>query len=106
MNGRLPRSSATSVQYYVASLVPIVGPGAVAYTPQIGFVPNGVTMTVTPVVSADRRYVRMTMSPFFNANNGFTTFKSQSGAVGGSGLGGASALIQPRFSSPIPPPTL
>ena len=35
--------------------------------------PNGVTLTVTPVVSADRRYVRMTLTPFFNALNGFTT---------------------------------
>ena len=65
-------------------------------SPIIGSVPNGVTMTVTPVVSADRRYVRMTLSPFFNANNGFTTFQFPSlGAVGGSGLGGAGAIISP-----------
>ena len=73
-NGAAATIFSNVVQYYVAGLTPIVGPGAVAYTPQIGSVPNGVTMTVTPVVSADRRYVRMTLSPFFNANNGFTTF--------------------------------
>ena len=78
MNGAPATIFSNVVQYYVAGLTPIVGPGAVAYTPQIGSVPNGVTLTVTPVVSADRRYVRMTLSPFFNANNGFTTFKFQS----------------------------
>jgi type II secretory pathway component GspD/PulD (secretin) len=89
------------IQYYVAGLTPIIGPGAVAFTPQIGSVPNGVTMTVTPVVSADRRYVRMTLSPFFNTNNGFTTFQFPSlGAVGGSGLGGAGAIISPTIQLP------
>ena len=81
MNGAAATIFSNTVQYYVASLIPIVGPGAVAYTPQIGSVPNGVTLTVTPVVSADRRYVRMTLSPFFNANNGFTTFTSQSSVL-------------------------
>ena len=99
-NGAPATIFSNTVQYYVASLIPIVGPGAVAFTPQVGFVPNGVTLTVTPVVSADRRYVRMTLSPFFNANNGFTTFTSQSGAVGGSGLGGASALISTTIQLP------
>ena len=49
--------------YYVASLIPIVGPGSVAFFPQVTQFPNGVTLFVTPVVSADRRYVRMTLSP-------------------------------------------
>ena len=89
------------MQYYVAGLTPIVGPGAVAYTPQIGSVPVGVTLTVTPVVSADRRYVRMTLSPFFNANNGFTniTFTSLA-AVGGGGFGGAAGVVQPTIQLP------
>ena len=33
----------------------------------VGAIPSGVTLTVTPVVSADRRYVRLTLTPFFNA---------------------------------------
>jgi type II secretory pathway component GspD/PulD (secretin) len=99
-NGSPATIFSNTVAYYVAALIPIVGPGAVAFTPQIGFVPTGVTLTVTPVVSADRRYVRLTLSPFFNANNGFTTFSSQSGAVGGSGLGGASALITTTIQLP------
>ena len=99
-NGSPATVFSNQVIYYVAGLIPIVGPGAVAYTPQIGSVPVGVTMTATPVVSADRRYVRMTLAPFFNANNGFSTFTSQIGAVGGSGLGGAAAVITGTIQLP------
>jgi hypothetical protein len=63
------------------------GQGAVAFQPTIGFIPIGSTLTVTPVVSADRRYVRLTLSPFFNSFNGFTPFSTQLAAVGG--IGGA-----------------
>jgi type II secretory pathway component GspD/PulD (secretin) len=99
-NGAPATIFSNTTQYYVQQLIPIVGPGAVAYTPVIGAVPTGVTMTVTPVVSADRRYVRMTLAPFFNANNGFQTFTSQSGAVGGSGLGGGAAVITTTIQLP------
>jgi type II secretory pathway component GspD/PulD (secretin) len=88
------------VQYYIQSLTPIVGPGAVAYSPTIGLIPSGVTLTVTPVVSADRRYVRMTLTPFFNALNNLQTFTFPGGAVGGSGLGGGAAVIQTTVQLP------
>ena len=45
-------------------------------------------MTVTPVVSPDRRYVRLTVNAYFNAINGFTNFTTPLGAVGGGGGGG------------------
>ncbi len=88
--------------YYISSLSPIVGPGSVAFIPNPTPFPNGVTLTVTPVVSADRRYVRMTLSPFFTAIEGFDTIQVPA-AVGGSGLGGGSAAINatiqlPRFT--------
>ena len=54
------------LQWYVAALTPIVGPGSVAFVPTPAPLPNGVILTVTPVVSADRRYVRLTISPLFN----------------------------------------
>jgi hypothetical protein len=65
------------------------GQGAVAFTPNIGIAPTGETMTVTPVVSPDRRYVRLTVIPFFNTVNGFSTFTTPLGAVGGPVGGGA-----------------
>jgi hypothetical protein len=60
----------------------------IAYVPEVGLIPTGATMTVTPVVSADRRYVRLSVNAFFNDLNGFSTFSFPSGAVGGGNFGG------------------
>jgi type II secretory pathway component GspD/PulD (secretin) len=85
---------------YVSELIPIVGPGAVAYFPQVQSFPNGVTLNVTPVVSADRRYVRMTLSPLFTAIESFDTFSGGGAAVGGSGLGGGAAILNTTINLP------
>jgi hypothetical protein len=45
-------------------------------------------MTVTPAVSADRRYVRLSVDAYFNVVNGFSSFTTPLGAVSGSGGGG------------------
>ncbi len=84
---------------YVASLQPIIGAGAVAFQPQISTFPDGVQLFVTPVVSADRRYVRMTMAPFFTTFLGFDTFTIPA-AVGGGGLGGQSSTINAQVQLP------
>jgi len=70
-----------------ALLAPSAKAQAVAFQPVIGSFPNGVMMSATPVVSADRRYVRLTMNPQFTALNGFDTAVVP-GAVSG-GPGGA-----------------
>ena len=87
------------LQWYVSTLTPIVGPGSVAFVPTPSPLPNGVTLTVTPVVSADRRYVRLTISPLFNTIAGFTTIQVPA-AVGGSGLGGGAATINATLQLP------
>ncbi|AGA29272.1 type II secretory pathway, component PulD [Singulisphaera acidiphila] len=89
----------TQTIYYISSLTPIVGPGSVAFLPQPTAFPNGVTLTVTPVVSADRRYVRMTLSPVFTVIEAFQTL-SVPAAVGGSGLGGGGAAINATIQLP------
>ena len=58
---------------------------AVAFTPNIAAAPTGQTMTVTPVVTPDRRYVRLSVNPFFNVINGFSSFTTPLGAVSGAG---------------------
>ncbi len=85
---------------YVATLTPIVGAGAVAFFPTIGQVPDGVTLIVTPVVSADRRYVRMTLAPNFITFTQFDTFTIPA-AVGGGGLGGQSSAINAQVQLPV-----
>ena len=68
---------------------------AVAFTPNIGTVPDGVGMGVTPVVSADRRYVRLSVSAGFSAVDSIQNLNIPLGAVaggpgaGGGGVGGA-----------------
>ena len=71
---------------------------AVAYDPQIGLIPSGATMTVTPVVSPDRRYVRLGVNVFFNELNSLQTFSFPGGAVSGGGgafggFGGMNGVI-------------
>jgi hypothetical protein len=59
----------------------------IAYIPDIGAIPTGATLTVTPAVSADRRYVRLSVNAYFNALDRFSTFSFPGGAVGGGGGG-------------------
>jgi hypothetical protein len=61
---------------------------AVAFDPIVGAAPTGQTMTATAVVSADRRYVRLGVNPYFNAVNGFTNFTTSLGAASGVPAGG------------------
>jgi type II secretory pathway component GspD/PulD (secretin) len=87
------------LQYFVASLFPVVGPGSVAFVPQVQPLQNGVFLMVTPVVTADRRYVRLSLTPTFTTINNFTTITVPA-AVGGAGLGGASAAINGTIQLP------
>ncbi len=62
-----------------------VGGGAVAFNPQIQQFFFGAALGVQAVVSADRRYVRLTMFPSFTALAGEKRF-TVTGAVGGGGF--------------------
>jgi len=98
-NGAAATITNGDLQYYVQSLIPIIGPGSVAFQPSVAALNNGVTLQVTPVVTADRRYVRLSLSPFFQVVNGFTSITVPA-AVGGAGLGGASAAINGTIQLP------
>jgi hypothetical protein len=83
----------SSLGKYVAAigLIAILAPSArsqgVAFQPTIGVIPDGVGMTVVPVASADRRYVRVGVNASFVGFEGFSTFPIPA-AVGGGGIGG------------------
>ncbi len=71
--------------------VPYFPTGAVGYQPVIITLPEGANFMATAVVSADRRYVRITSVPFFSAIDKVTTFNYSSGASStqsGGGTGG------------------
>jgi hypothetical protein len=76
------------------------GRGAVGFQPIIQVLPEGTMMSVFGVVSADRRYVRVAVSPIFSTIGEVTTFtfagqadptdpNGGGGNGGGGGGGGA-----------------
>lgn len=84
---------------FVTALIPVVGAFAVGYQPIIQQVNEGVTMSVTAVISADRRYVRLAVTPNFSVIREVQSFTfvsagsqgqrgGQQGGQGGGGLGG------------------
>jgi len=48
---------------YVADITPVVSDNAIAFDPTISFVPTGTVLDVEATISADRRYVTMTVRP-------------------------------------------
>jgi hypothetical protein len=77
--------------------VPFFARGAVGYQPVIVVIPQGATMISTAVISADRRYVRVSSAPIFTQITQVQTFNFASGASamspvpGGGGAGGGGA---------------
>jgi general secretion pathway protein D len=65
-NGQQAFVSDTSQTPFVISVVPVVGDFAAAEQPVIVVLSEGTFMTVQAVVSSDRRFVRLTIVPFFS----------------------------------------
>ena len=66
INGQYAMVNDTTDRPFVSSLVPVVGDFAVAMQPVVEIQSEGVMLGVDGVVSSDRRYVRMNLSPMFN----------------------------------------
>ncbi len=64
----------TAFTPFVISVIPVVGEFAAAQQPVIVVLSEGTMMTVQAVVSDDRRYVRLTLVPFFSQIGDVTTF--------------------------------
>lgn len=64
------------------------GQGAVGFAPTVGTLPDGVMLGVTPVVTADRRYVRLGVQPQFQTVLGFDSYTIPAAVSGGGGFGG------------------
>ena len=56
-------------------------PNLVGYQPQITVLPIGMTMKANAVISADRRYVRITALPFFSTIKGVVQYNMQTGVT-------------------------
>ncbi|MDO4574420.1 MAG: hypothetical protein Q4D98_04315 [Planctomycetia bacterium] len=65
-NGQQAFVADTSQKPYVISVTPVVGDFAAALQPVIVVLSEGTFMTIQAVVSSDRRYVRLTVVPYFS----------------------------------------
>jgi hypothetical protein len=63
---------------------PFFGGGQVGYQPVIIWLPAGATLNAQAVVSADRRYVRITCTPSFYGIGAVSTFNYATGSSGSS----------------------
>jgi general secretion pathway protein D len=73
-NGQSAVVSDTSVSPFVISVIPVVGDFAAAQQPVVVALSEGTHLTVQAVVSSDRRFVRMTVVPFFSQIGDVNTF--------------------------------
>ncbi len=72
---------------FVISVIPVVGEFAAAQQPVIVVLSEGTMMTVQAVVSDDRRYVRLTLVPFFSQIGDVDTFTFEGSTTSSSSSG-------------------
>ncbi len=101
-NGQTATVSDQVSRPFVTSLIPTVGFFSVGFTPQITVVPEGVQLTVQAVISADRRFVRLTVAPLFSNITDVFTFSFLSGGGGGGGQQGLGGGAQGQGGGGIP----
>lgn len=98
-NGQRAWVAVTIQQNFVANLQPIVATGAVAQAPTIGTVNSGAVLDVTATVSADKRYVTMTLRPGVTRLLDLQTIPFSGGGAGG-GIGGGGAALNAFIQIP------
>jgi len=89
-NGQRSWVAVTIQQGYVSQLTPVVATGAVAQAPQTATIDSGAVLDVTATVTADKRYVTMTVRPGVTRLLDLQTIPFSGGASGG-GFGGGTA---------------
>jgi len=104
-NGQFSFVFSGSIEPFVTALNPVVAAGAVAFDPVVTPFFNGAFLGVQAVISADRRYVRLTVIPQFTSISGEKRFNVSGGAGGAGGLGGGggggAATAQAEIVVPI-----
>ena len=65
-NGQQASVNDNSQRPFVTSVIPVVGDFAAAQAPVIVVLSEGTSLNVQAVVSNDRRFVRLTLVPFFS----------------------------------------
>ena len=73
-NGQSGSVSDGASRPFVTSVVPVVGDFAVAHQPVISLLPDGTSLNVQATASHDRRFVRLSLVPFFSEVTEVETF--------------------------------
>jgi general secretion pathway protein D len=73
-NGQLATVTDVTQRPFVTEIIPVVGDFAAAQQPVIVVLNEGTSLTVQAVVSSDRRFVRLTVVPFFSNIGEVDTF--------------------------------
>ncbi len=103
-NGRAANISVVTQTAFISDLSPVVSQGSVAFDPQVGISNTGFALAVRGVVSADRRYVTLTVQAGLSVPAGpAAQFEVNAAVAGGGGVlgGGGSEQIPGRFSVPV-----
>ncbi|TVQ60023.1 MAG: hypothetical protein EA379_09180 [Phycisphaerales bacterium] len=89
VNGRAANIFVATQQSFVSDLTPVVGSSSVAFDPTVSPLTTGVTLLLRGVVSADRRYVTMTIQSRVANFTGFRNVPVSAAVGAGGGAGGA-----------------
>lgn len=73
-NGQTGTVTDSKARPFVTSLIPTVGFASTGFQPVITTVNEGITLSVTAVVSSDRRFVRLSVNPLFSSITDVFTF--------------------------------
>lgn len=73
-NGQTASVFDSAQRPFVVGIIPVVGDFAVAHQPVVVVLNEGTSLSVQAVVSPDRRFVRMTLVPFFSKIGNVETF--------------------------------
>ena len=87
MNGQRSFITIAKQISFISGLTPVAGDASGAFQPEVGVVQDGFVLDVEGVISADRRYVTMTVQFDTSTVLGFDS-QTVGGAVGGTGAGG------------------
>ena len=92
-NGQRSWVAVTTQTAFVSGLTPITGDSSAAFQPDIATLSDGFVLDVEGVISADRRYVCMTVIFDFAEFLGFRESSAAEfgGAAGGGGIGGGAS---------------
>lgn len=82
-NGQRAYVLVATQQAYVSNLTANVGTGVATFAPTVSIIESGVILDVTATVSADRKYVTLTLRPQLSTLLDLKSFTFQTGSVGG-----------------------